>query len=154
MVKIIATGFLGLVLGFSAFSFWAQISFCEEDVYSKIVPIGGIVTTTEIETGEERRSQNKIIILQRTDCKKCISSVITDNEGKYAAYLSEGRYQIIIRDCGSNKNKDCIAPKQAHFINVVPKGNPQFDIKLIHSKEDNMITLPNETGDLLNEAIK
>ncbi|MEP6901776.1 MAG: hypothetical protein ABJA66_08505 [Actinomycetota bacterium] len=142
MIKIIITGFLGVVLGVSTFSLLTQKSSCEEDVYGKIVPIGGIVTTTEIDSGEDMPARNKIVVLQRIDCKKCVSAVITDNEGKYIAYLSEGKYQIIIRDCGSNKNKDCIAPNQSDFINVIPKGNPQFDLKLIHNKEDNLITLP------------
>lgn len=142
MIKIIITGFLGIVLGFSGFFFRAQPSSCEEDAYSKIVPVGGIATITEIESGEELPARNKIIMLQRADCKKCVSAVITDNEGKYTAYLSEGKYRIIVRDCGSDKNKDCIAPNQPRFINVIPKGNPQFDLKLIHSKEDSVITLP------------
>jgi len=142
MTKIVITGLLGIALGFYTFSFWTQTSSCEEDIYGKIVPVGGIVTTTEIESGEEIPARNKIIILQRTDCKKCVSAVITDNEGKYVANLSKGKYQVIISDCGSNKNKDCIAPNQPRFIDVIPKGNPQFDLKLIHSKEDSVITLP------------
>lgn len=142
MTKIIITGLLGVVLGLSIFSLWTQTSSCEEDIYGKIIPIGGIVTTTETESGEEMSARNKIIIFQRTDCKRCVSAVITDNEGRYVAYLSKGKYQIIISDCGSNKDKDCIAPNQPRFINVIPKGSPQFDLKLIHSKEDSVITLP------------
>lgn len=143
MIKAIVTGILGVILGFTTFSLWTQTSSCEEDIYSKIVPVGGIVTTNETENGEQKRSQGKVIILQRMDCKKCISSVVTDNEGKYTAYLSEGKYQITIRDCGSNRNEDCIAPNQSRFINVVQKGNPQFDIKLVQSKEDDRTTIPN-----------
>jgi hypothetical protein len=117
-------------------------SFCDEDAYSKIVPIGGIVSTTEIENGKVFEAQKKAILFQRIDCKKCLFSVVTDAEGKYQAYVSEGKYQIIVRDCGRDKNKDCIAPNQSRHINAKLKANPQFDIKLVHSKEDAVITLP------------
>jgi hypothetical protein len=142
MTKAVITGLLGLVFGVLVFFFWARTSSCEEDVYGKIVPIGGIITTTEIESGEEKPARNKIMILQRTDCKKCTFAVITDNEGKYAAYLNEGRYRIIIRDCGNNKDKDCIAPNQSRFINVIPKGNPQIDIRLVHNKKEYETEVP------------
>ncbi len=82
-----------------AFFMMPASSSCDEDVYSKIVPIGGIVTTTEIESGKVSVPQPKAIIFQRKDCKKCLFSVFTDAEGKYQAYVGEGTYQIIVADC-------------------------------------------------------
>ncbi|MDQ3748279.1 MAG: hypothetical protein M3367_04565 [Acidobacteriota bacterium] len=143
MIRTIVVGILGIVLGVSALSFLTVSSSCDEDVYSKIVPIGGIVTTTETESGKASISRNKTIVFQRMDCKKCLFSVRTDAEGKYEAFLGEGKYQIVVGDCGSNRNKDCIAPNQSRIINAKMKGDPQFDIKLIHSKEDGVVTLPN-----------
>lgn len=129
-------------IGLAVFFITSISSSCDEDAYSKIVPIGGLVTTTEIESGLSSSARNKIIIFQRTDCKKCLFSVLTDSEGKYQAYVSEGQYQIIVRDCGKDKNKDCIASNQSRLINANMKGSPQFDIQLVHSKEDNVITIP------------
>ncbi len=143
MNKNIGKGLLGIILGFSLFSFWARTSFCEEDIYTKMVYIGGIVTTTEIETKEESKALNKFILFQRMDCKKCVSAFQTDSDGKYKALLGEGKYQIIVRECGKSKNIDCIDPKQTRIVSITTKGNHQFDVKLIHKKEDSIIEIPN-----------
>lgn len=143
MIKAIIVGFLGLVFGLSAFEFWTQTSSCEEDVYSKVDFLGGIVTTTEGESKEESKAANRIILLQRNDCKKCISSVRTDNEGRYGIWLATGKYQIFVRECGKNKNEDCLAPGQTRFVEVKRNNDDfQFDIKLIHSKDDGAMKLP------------
>ena len=130
MARTVKIGLLGAVFIVVGLLSLERTSSCEEDVYRKIVPIGGILTTTETESGEDVPARNKIMILQRSDCKKCISAVVTDDEGKYATYLSEGRYQVVIRDCGTNKNQNCIAPNQSRLIDVISRGNPQFDFRL------------------------
>lgn len=143
MIKAIIVGFFGLAFGFSAFQFGARPSSCEEDVYSKVDFLGGIVTTTEVESKEESKAANRIIVLQRTDCKKCISSVRTDNEGRYGIWLATGKYQVFVRECGKNRNEDCLAPGQARFIEVKHNNNDfQFDLKLVHSIDDRAIKLP------------
>ncbi|MCW5950066.1 MAG: hypothetical protein KIT41_11285 [Pyrinomonadaceae bacterium] len=142
MIKIISIGSAVLFLGFSTFFLWPQTSSCEGDVYKQLVAVGGIVTTTEIESNDETRVRGKTIIFKRTDCKKCISAVQSGDEGIYEIYLSEGKYQLIVNECGPEKTKDCLSPNQPRFINVSRNDNPQFDIKLVHSKTDNEITLP------------
>lgn len=144
MVKAIVTRGLGIVVLFSAVSLLAQRSNSEKDVYARIVPIGGKVTTTESKSGEESPARKRSLIFQRIDCKSCFFAVFTDNDGLYSAYPSEGKYRIIVADCGKNKNEDCIAPSQPRTISVSVKNTPQFDIKLVHSKEDDVVILPKD----------
>lgn len=141
MIKILLQGFIVLSLGVSTL-FWTQASSFDEEVYSQLVFVGGIVTTTEIESGEEIPARGKAILFRRVGCNKCISGVKSDDEGKYDIFLSEGKYQIIVSDCGPGNKRDCIAPNQSRFIYVSAKNNPQFDIRLIHSKKDKEIELP------------
>lgn len=143
MIKATIIVFIGLAFGFSAFLFSTQSSSCEEDVYTKIDFVGGIVTTTEVESKEESKAANKMIVLQRTDCKKCVVSGRTDKEGRYGIWLATGKYQVFVRECGKNKNEDCLAPGQSRFVEVKHNNNDfQFDIKLVHSKEDGAVKLP------------
>ena len=142
MIKILLIGFTGVFLGISTPFFWAQaFSRNDDDVYKKLVSVGGIITTTEIESSEETPAQGKTILFKRLDCKNCVAGVKSGDEGIYEIFLSEGKYQIIVSECGPDNKRDCIAPKQSRFINV-SANSPQFDIKLVHSKKDNEITLP------------
>lgn len=142
MNKAISISVLGIIVVFSVISLSAQKLNSKKDVYAKIVPIGGKVTTTERESGEEIPTRKRILIFQRIDCKNCFFAIFTDNDGLYSAYLSDGKYRIIVADCGKNKNEDCIAPNQPRILKVTTKNTPQFDIKLIHNKDDGVITLP------------
>ncbi len=83
-----------ICIGLAVFFIAPISSSCEEDAYSKIVPIGGLVTTTEIENGLTSLARNKAIIFQRVGCKKCLFSVLTDSEGKYQAYVTS----MLVRD--------------------------------------------------------
>ena len=141
MIRLISGGLSGVCVGFFALYFWAQPTLCDEDAYGKIVPIGGLVTLRAGGTGDLERVPGKAILFQRTDCKKCISAVLTDREGRYVAYLAEGKYEMIVRDCGPSKNEDCMATNQPRTLKVSGSSDPQFDIQLDYQKGE-VISLP------------
>ena len=135
MVRLISVIFSGICVGMFVLYFWAQPILCDGDVYGQIVPIGGLVTVPVGSNGDLKHVPGKAILFQRTDCKKCISAVLTDKEGKYTAYLGEGKYEMIVRDCGPAKNEDCLPANQRRTLKISGSSDPQFDIQLDYETE-------------------
>lgn len=142
MNKILFLVFTGVFLAVATPFFWTQAFSFNGDAYKTVVLVGGIVTSTDIESNQETPAQGKTILFKRLDCKNCVAGVKSGDEGIYEIFLSEGKYQIIVSECGPDNRRDCIAPNQPRFIDVSVKNNPQFDIKLVHSKKDNEIEFP------------
>jgi hypothetical protein len=112
-------------------------SSCDEPLYNKFVTIEGQVTTDEIESGKVLIDTGKDIIFQRVDCKRCLFMAQSDKNGRYQILVGEGKYKIIVNNCGKSRTESCLSPNQPEIIDAINRVSHNiFDIKLVHHKED------------------
>ncbi len=133
MIKICFLVGLGTVFGFLSL-FYSTTSYCDENVYAKLVTISGEIRTVEPETGRTFIPNSQALVFQRVGCSKCIISVMA-YDGEYRLRIGKGKYRIIVDERGKTPGGSYLHPNQPRFIDAQDSVNHNiFNVKLARNK--------------------
>ena len=91
----------------------------DDYLYNEIVTVRGRVTASQSGKKDFAVRANAYLILQRTDCKKCLVGVNADENGNYEIKVSQGKYRLIVRE-GTREGEmyNILAPNQPRYLEV------------------------------------
>lgn len=102
----------------------------DDDIYNQVgIVKGQVFNVNNPELGRTPAS-GQYFVFQRTDCRRCLIGIRTDEEGRYIAFLGVGRYRVICID-PEREGADLIRRGQVREVTVRQRPNDaEFNIEL------------------------
>jgi hypothetical protein len=89
--------------------------------------------TIILSSREELPATTETLIFKKVGCESCFVGADVDSQGNYKILVSDGKYQIIVRN-PSSPEVDWLSPQQERFIDTGSENSPNstftFNIKI------------------------